>query len=199
MNPHQVLQQLQEGHQRYQRQFKNKRMVSNHSLTDMDIHQPIAAIISCADARVVPEYVFDQPPGQLFVVRVAGSIVNTHVLASLEFALGVLNVSLILVLGHTQCGAVEAAVEHHFKEKASTGYLSHLIQALSPTVCAVQKGLAPHENVFREVTIQNIKKNINIIKHAQPLISSKLAKKEAQVIGAMYSIETGDLQFIEST
>src|SRR5512138_2942243 len=106
-----ALQRLIDGNARYAANDPNERDFSSGRAARAAAQYPIAAILSCADSRVAPELVFDQGPGDLFVVRVAGNVVNTDLLASLEYGVEFLGIPLIMVLGHSGCGAVDAAIE----------------------------------------------------------------------------------------
>ena len=101
--------------------------------------KPIAAVLSCADSRVAPEYVFDQGPGQLFVVRVAGNVLNDDGTASLEYAVKFLGARLVIVLGHGNCGAVKAAIDVVQKGAALPGHLPGLIDLIKPAVMAAEQ------------------------------------------------------------
>src|SRR5437899_1780623 len=111
IKPADALQRLMEGNVRYAANTPNERDFSSGRAARAQVQYPIAAILSCADSRVAPELAFDQGPGDLFVVRVAGNIVTPDLLASLEYGVEFLGVPLVMVLGHSGCGAVDAAIK----------------------------------------------------------------------------------------
>jgi carbonic anhydrase len=152
---------------------------------------PVAAIVGCADSRVPPEVVFDQGVGDLFVVRVAGNIVSgagPTVKGSLEFAVAVLGARLIMVLGHTQCGAVKSAIEHIDANDALPGSIGELIDPIRPAVLAV-KGRAGDK--LENVTRANVEKGVERLKTLDPILSKFAKSGELKVVGAVYELRTG--------
>jgi len=152
---------------------------------------PLAVIVGCADSRVAPELVFDLGVGDLFVVRVAGNIVSgagATVKGSIEFAVGELGVRLIMVLGHSQCGAVKAAIDHIDANDALPGSIGDLINPIRPAVVAAKDRPGDKlNNVIRA----NVEKGVERLKGLDPILS-KLAKTgELKVVGATYELRTG--------
>ncbi len=157
---------------------------------------PVAAIIGCADSRVAPELVFDQGVGDLFVVRVAGNIVSgagPTVKGSIEFAVAVLGVRLIMVLAHTQCGAVKAAIEHIESNDALPGSIGELIDPIRPAVRAVQG--RPGDKL-ENVTRANVEKGVERLKGLDPILSKLANTGELKVVGAVYELRTGAVHMI---
>jgi carbonic anhydrase len=152
---------------------------------------PLAIIVGCADSRVSPELVFDQGVGDLFVVRVAGNIVSgagPTVKGSIEFAVAELGARLIMVLGHTQCGAVKAAIEHIDANDALPGSIGELIDPIRPAVLAV-KG-QPGDKL-ENVTRANVEKGVERLRSLDPIVSKFAKTGELKVIGATYDLRTG--------
>jgi len=152
---------------------------------------PIAIIIGCADSRVAPELVFDQGVGDLFVVRVAGNIVSgagPTVKGSIEFAVAELGARLIMVLGHSQCGAVKAAIEHIDANDALPGSIGELIDPIRPAVVAV-KG-RPGDKLVN-VTRANVERGVERLKGLDPIVSKFVKTGELKVVGATYELRTG--------
>ena len=150
---------------------------------------PIASIVSCADSRLAPELAFDQGPGQLFVVRVAGNFVNEDGLASLEYAATILGVRLIMVLGHSNCGAVSATIKVVKDGTSLPGHLQNIVNAIRPAVVAAQaKNPA---DLLAESTIENVRRNVKFLETANPLLSDLAAAGKLRVVGAVYDIATG--------
>jgi carbonic anhydrase len=152
---------------------------------------PLAIIIGCADSRVGPELIFDQGVGDLFVVRIAGNIVDgagPTVKGSVEFAVAELGARLIMVLAHSQCGAVKAAIEHIDANDALPGSIGDLIAPIRPAVMAA-KGLPGDK--LENVTKANVQMGVERLKGLDPILS-KLAKTgELKVVGATYELRTG--------
>jgi carbonic anhydrase len=191
-NPDQVLARLLEGNKRFvtgQLTHPGRRPEDFAALAEGQA--PVAVIVGCADSRVAPELVFDQGVGDLFVVRVAGNIVSgagPTVKGSIEFAVGELGARLIMVLGHTQCGAVKAAIEHIDSNDALPGSIGELIDPIRPAVAAM-KG-QPGDKL-ENVTKANVLMGVQRLKGLDPILS-KLAKTgELKLVGATYDLRTG--------
>ena len=191
-NPDQVLARLLEGNKRFVNgQLTHPGRKPEDFAALAEGQAPVAVIVGCADSRVAPELVFDQGVGDLFVVRVAGNIVSgagPTVKGSIEFAVGELGARLIMVLGHTQCGAVKAAIEHIDSNDALPGSIGELIDPIRPAVAAM-KG-QPGDKL-ENVTKANVLMGVQRLKGLDPILS-KLAKSgELKLVGATYDLRTG--------
>jgi carbonic anhydrase len=152
---------------------------------------PFAIIVSCSDSRVPPEIVFDQGLGDLFVLRVAGNVINDESLGSIEYAVDHLAVRLIVVLGHQRCGAVKAAKDTIAAKGTAPGHIESLVAAIKPAVEATLKG-----NL--DATIQaNVKDVVQALRTSTPILKPKVESGEVRVIGATYSLDTGAVAFLE--
>src|SRR5262249_22119071 len=134
-----ALRRLMQGNANYRANRTHVRDFEAGRAARVTTHRPIASILSCSDARVGPEFVFDQGPGDLFVVRVAGNVLLDEGLASLEYAAQFLGSPLIFVLGHSGCGAVEAAIKVAKDNATLPGHLPQLIDQVKPAVLAAEK------------------------------------------------------------
>jgi len=155
---------------------------------------PFAAILGCADSRVAPELAFDQRPGDLFVVRVAGNFVTPDGLGSLEFGASVLGTKLIMVLGHSSCGAVNATVAALQKENQLPGHIADLVRAM-------KIGIAPVLNqsggdLEQQAVIANVRHNVEQLKQAKPILAAMVAKNEVRVVGGVYDLATGTVTLV---
>jgi carbonic anhydrase len=151
---------------------------------------PFAAIVSCSDSRVPPEIVFDQGLGDLFVVRVAGNVINDEGLGSVEYTVDHLGTRLILVLGHQRCGAVKAARETIAAKGKATGHIESLVTAIKPAVDATAKD-------DLETTVKaNVKNVMQALRSSTPILKAKVDSGEIQVIGGYYSLDTGAVTFL---
>jgi carbonic anhydrase len=194
MPPDQALQRLMEGNTRY---ANNKPTVRDYSATRVaraKAQYPVAAILGCADSRVSPEIVFDQALGDLFVVRVAGNTVNTDGIASLEYAVQFLGVPLIMVLGHSGCGAVAAAVKVVKENAKLPGHLPELIESIKPAVTAA--ALHPNENLTEAATRENVRQNVTRLGTIDPVISKFVTDGKVKVVGGVYEIDTGRVSLV---
>ena len=190
--PDQVLARLLEGNKRFVNgQLTHPGRKPEDFAALAEGQAPVAVIVGCADSRVAPELVFDQGVGDLFVVRVAGNIVSgagPTVKGSIEFAVGELGARLIMVLGHTQCGAVKAAIEHIDSNDALPGSIGELIDPIRPAVAAM-KGQSGDK--LENVTKANVLMGVQRLKGLDPILS-KLAKSgELKLVGATYDLRTG--------
>ena len=153
------------------------------------IRRAEAAPVGCADARVAPDFIFDQGPGDLFVVRVAGNFVTTDGLASLEYGVSVLGAPLILVLGHSDCGAVKATIDVMKTDASLPGHLPVLIEAIRPAVDLAEKARA--QDPLAEAIAQNVRHSVRRLEQAGPIIAEAVAAERVKVVGGFYDIGTG--------
>jgi carbonic anhydrase len=155
---------------------------------------PFAAILGCADSRVSPELAFDQGPGDLFVVRVAGNFVTDEGLASLEFGAAVLGTKLILVLGHSSCGAVNATVKALQQGNDLPGHIADLVRSMTPGIEPVMAHA--HDDSNAGAVIANVRHNVDRLQHAAPILEGMVNRKELMVVGAVYDLATGKVNYV---
>jgi carbonic anhydrase len=155
---------------------------------------PIASVLSCADSRVAPELAFDQNPGNLFVVRVAGNFVNGDGLASLEYGARFLGVPLIMVLGHSNCGAVSAGIKVVKENLELPGHLPALVGAIRPAVEAAMK--RSPADLLQEATAENVRLNVRRLAEANPILSELVRQEKVKVVGAVYDIGSGKVSLV---
>jgi carbonic anhydrase len=153
---------------------------------------PYAAVLSCADSRVAPEYAFDTARGDLFVARVAGNIVSDDVLGSLEYAVVVLNVPLLVVLGHDKCGAVNAAVKALLKRESYPGRIQGLVKSIIPSV---EKVKASQGDVLGAAIMQNVFDSMRRLRQRSRLIDQAAESGRLQIVGGVYRLETGSVDW----
>ena len=152
---------------------------------------PFAVILSCSDSRVPPEIVFDQGLGDLFVVRVAGNVIDDHGLGSIEYAVDYLGARLIVVLGHQSCGAVKAAKETIAAKGKAPGHIQSLVTAIKPVVEATAKD-------DLDTTVKaNVKHVVQALRSSTPILKAKVDSGEVQVIGGYYSLDTGAVSLLD--
>jgi len=152
---------------------------------------PFAVILSCSDSRVPPEIVFDQGLGDLFVVRVAGNVIDDHGLGSIEYAVDHLGTRLIVVLGHQSCGAVKAAKETVAAKGKAPGHIQSLVTAIKPVVEATAKD-------DLETTVKaNVKHVVQALRSSTPILKAKVDSGNVQVIGGYYSLDTGAVSLLD--
>src|SRR6266571_688995 len=152
---------------------------------------PFAVVVGCSDSRVPPEIVFDQGLGDLFVVRVAGNVIDDHSLGSVEYAVDHLVVRLIMVLGHQRCGAVKAAKETIAAKTKAPAHIQSLVTAIQPAVEATVKD-------DLEATVEaNVKNVTQALRSSVPILKPKVDSGELKVVGAYYSLDTGSVAFLD--
>jgi carbonic anhydrase len=186
-----ALRRLMEGNARYAANKPTCRDFSAGRAERTKSQYPIAAILSCSDSRVAPEFAFDQGPGQLFVVRVAGNFANDDGLASLEYAVKYLGVPLVLVLGHSNCGAVSAAIKDIEDNAVLPGHLPGLVQPIKPAVEAA-KAKSPKDLLAGAIT-ENVMLNVKRLVSAQPLLASFAQSGKVRVAGGVYNLANGKI------
>lgn len=194
LSPDKALRRLTAGNARYAANTARNRDYSVGRAARAAAQFPFASIVSCADSRVAPEILFDQGPGELFVVRVAGNFVNDDGLASLEYGAKALNIPLILVLGHTNCGAIGATIKAIQDGTQLPGHLPALVDALKPGVeAAIARKPA---DLMAEATVENVRHNVRRLAGAEPLIAPLVADGRVKIVGGLYDIATGKVSLV---
>lgn len=185
----------------------NERFVSKNTLTidyTAQVGQtatgqyPFAAVLSCIDSRIPTEIVFDQGVGDIFNARIAGNFVNEDILGSLEFACKLAGSKVIVVMGHTSCGAVKGACDH-----AKLGNLTQMLDKIAPAVNAIEtpEGTdrsSKNLDFVNRVAVKNVEMTISNIKSHSPVLNEMYEQGEIDIVGAMYDVKTGKVSFTET-
>ncbi|WP_299708304.1 carbonic anhydrase family protein [uncultured Pontibacter sp.] len=183
----------------------NKRFVSNLKVNRNLLQQvnetsegqfPFAIVLSCIDSRTSAELIFDQGLGDIFSARIAGNIVNEDILGSMEFACKVAGSKLVVVLGHSKCGAIKGACDH-----VEMGNLSTLLHKIEPAVSAVEyEGDRSSKNgeFVEKVAETNVVWTVGEIKKNSPILREMIEKGEIGIVGGMYDVETGVVTFYDN-
>lgn len=191
VSPDEALRRLVDGNARYVAGQRTNTDFSAGRAARALTQRPFAAILSCADSRVSPELAFDQGPGDLFVVRVAGNFVNDDGLASLEYAINFLETPLIMVLGHSNCGAVDAAIKVVRDGLALPGHLPDMIEPIRPAAeVALAKSPA---NPLGLAIAANVQNAVALLETAEPILAARVKSRSLRVVGAQYDLETGQV------
>lgn len=186
--------------------YGNKRFAENKSIkprqTDADLknnelgQKPFATIIGCADSRVPNEIIFDQGVGDLFITRTAGQVMAEASYGTIEYATEVLNTRLIVVLGHESCGAVQAAMK---LPENPPGHVVTLINAIKPaSLVAKNAKLEPGETLDLAIR-QNVIEQVELLRNLEPVLSRRFSNGNVLIVGAVYNLHTGKVDFIEET
>lgn len=196
MTPRKALQFLQEGNERFINNLKANRNLLEQANETRDGQWPFATILSCIDSRTSAELIFDQGLGDIFSVRIAGNIVNTDILGSMEFACKVAGSKLIVVLGHSKCGAVKGACDH-----VEMGNLTELLSKIQPSVYQEKEttdNRTSKNNEFVENVAEiNVKRNVKNIIERSFVLEQMLEEGQIGIVGAMHDIESGKVIFYD--
>jgi carbonic anhydrase len=196
MTPESSLQNLRDGNKRFQENVRLSRNLVQQVRETASGQYPYATVLSCIDSRVSSELIFDQGMGDLFSIRIAGNFVNEDILGSMEFACKLAGTKLLVVLGHTACGAVKGACDH-----ARLGNLTTLINKIEPAVAAVSEpadeSLRNSKNIdfVNQVAEKNVMMTIENIRNQSPILVEMEKNHEIKIIGGMYGISNGEVTF----
>ena len=197
ITPLKALESLIEGNQRFTSKKQIVRDLSLQVEQTSSGQYPFATVLSCIDSRVPAELVFDQGIGDIFSVRIAGNFVNTDILGSMEFACKLAGTKLILVLGHTACGAVKGACDH-----AELGNLTGMLSKLFPAVEAITSPTEPAERTSANIDFvnavgtKNVELTIEKIRQESPVLAEMENNGEIQIVGGMYDLASGKVNFL---
>lgn len=196
LTPRMAMNILREGNERFIRNLKQQRNLLEQVNDTRDGQWPFATVLSCIDSRTSAELIFDQGLGDIFSVRIAGNIVNTDILGSMEFACKVAGSKLIVVLGHTKCGAIKGACDH-----VEMGNLTELLSKIQPAVYqenVTKKDRTSANYTFVENVAEiNVKRSVKNIIERSFILEQMVENGQIGVIGAMYNIETGVVDFYD--
>ena len=192
--PDEALKRLVDGNARYVANDIDVKDFEAGRAARAQSQHPFASILSCADSRVAPELAFDQGPGELFVVRVAGNIANDDSVASMEFGSAVLGSQLILVLGHTSCGAISSAIGVVKENTQLPGHLPGLIGQITPAVETAMKDNPA--DLMAAATLQNVRDGVTRLSTGSPVLSGLIAEGKLKVVGGMYELATGKVSLL---
>lgn len=195
MTPEKAVQFLKEGNERFQNNLKANRNLLQQVNETSDGQFPFAVILSCIDSRVSAELVFDQGLGDIFSVRIAGNFINDDILGSMEFGCKVAGSKLIVVLGHTSCGAVKGACD-----KVELGKLTGMLNKIQPAVNSVKGDYADKSSAnadfVQEVAVNNVKLTVNAITDRSEVLKEMVDNNEIKIVGAMYDVASGKVDFM---
>lgn len=197
---HDALARLQEGNRRFLAGRHDHERITGAARRSALVsgQAPSAVVLGCSDSRVPAEIVFDQGVGDLFVVRVAGNIVAPSQVSSVEYAVERLAARLVVVLGHTQCGAVRATLGELRRPVADRSPSLHaVVDHIRPSVEALLEAGGDPEEVLQRAVRSNIRASVQCLRHASPLLERLSTQGELLVVGAEYALETGAVAFFD--
>ena len=193
MTPVAALKRLMDGNDRY---VANKPRDKDFSATRMALstgQNPYACILSCADSRVGPEFCFDEERGDLFVNRLAGNYVNADMIANVEYGVAVLNASVVMVLGHTDCGAIKASIK---AAKDGTQFPGHIQSITTALRGAVKAGEKQKGDLLDATTRANINIGVQSLRQATPLLKKMVDDQKVMIVGGLYHLDTGRVEML---
>lgn len=187
---------MKEGNGRFIKNLKAQRNLLQQVNETKEGQHPFATILSCMDSRTSAELIFDQGLGDIFSIRIAGNILNEDILGSMEFGTKVVGTKIVLVLGHTRCGAISGACN-----KVELGYLTGLLHKIQPAIDQVSAN-PPHDSgstpdFVYQVTEANVHLTLQRIRTESPIIADLEQQGLIKVVGGMYDVETGLVTFFE--
>lgn len=198
ISPSRALELLEEGNKRFVNNLKINRNLLQQANETSDGQHPFAVILSCIDSRTSAELIFDQGLGDVFSVRIAGNIVNEDILGSMEFGCAVAGSKIIVVLGHTKCGAVKGACDH-----VEMGNLTALLTKIRPAVddeTVTTENRNSSNSVFVEnVAVINVKRTVKAIMERSTILKEMIEAGQIGIIGGTHDISTGEVTFYQDT
>jgi carbonic anhydrase len=196
-----ALDRLRDGNARFASNVRGPDTIVSHTRRPElpTAQEPLAIILGCSDARVPAELVFDQGLGDLFVIRVAGNIVAPSLVGSVEFAASQFGTRLVVVLGHSQCGAVTATLAELRRPTANQSRnLQSIVDRIRPSVePLLAAGLAETETIIEQAVRANIRASANHLRHGSAVLEQLIRADGLLVVGAEYSLETGEVDFFD--
>lgn len=152
------------------------------------VQHPHSFVLSCIDSRIPPEIIFDQGIGNIFVARVAGNIENSHIIGSMEYAVAVKHIKLIVVMGHGNCGAIHGALDNIKLDNLST-----VMNDIKPSV---RQDKLVRNNDITLTALNNIRRTINDIQQNSPILKTAISQNKIEIVGAYYDVTSGEVRFI---
>jgi carbonic anhydrase len=189
-----ALTRLMDGNARYVANTPDQKDFSAGRAARAQAQYPFASVLSCSDSRVAPELAFDQGPGDLFVVRLAGNFLNDDGLASLEYGAQFLGIPLIMVLGHSNCGAVDAAIKVLKDGVKLPGHLPGLVNAIKPAVEAAKA--RGGTDLLADAVTENVRRNVELLVTRDPVIAALVKAGKVKVVGGVYELSTGRVTLV---
>ena len=196
ITPTMALDLLKEGNKRFVNNLKVNRNLLQQANETSDGQHPFAVILSCIDSRTSAELIFDQGLGDVFSIRIAGNIINEDILGSMEFGCKVAGAKIIVVLGHSKCGAVKGACDH-----VEMGNLTALLSKISPAVydektVEVDRNSGNDEFVEKVAAI-NVRRTVHAVLERSPILKEMIVKGEIKIVGGTHDISIGQVTFFE--
>lgn len=194
-----ALTRLRQGNERFVNHVVSLQALLGHTQRETLTSRPFAVILGCSDSRVPAEFVFDQGLGDLFVIRVAGNITAPSQIGSVEFAVERFGVRLVVVLGHSQCGAIEASLAQLREPARVSRGMQSIVERVSPSLQSlIESGHWADESALLHAAVRaNVRTSVTQLRHGSTLLERLHLAGELRILGAEYSVETGKVEFLE--
>jgi carbonic anhydrase len=194
ISPNKAIELLKEGNIRFLNNLRVNRNLLKQVNETTDSQHPFAVIISCMDSRTSAELIFDQGLGDIFSIRIAGNVINQEIIGSAEFGCKIVGAKIIMVLGHTSCGAIKGAIDN-----VQLGHLHFITEKIKRCIPDVRKRAeTSYEDSFvNSVTKENVLLGIQDLRMQSSVLSLMEAEKQIQIIGGVYDVSTGVVNFLE--
>lgn len=201
LNADEALQRLRDGNRRFVEHVVSLDALLSHArrAEQAMVQHPFAVVLGCSDSRAPAEFVFDQGLGDLFVIRVAGNIAAPSQIGSIEFAVDRFGCELVVVLGHSNCGAVRATLDHCFKPEETTAGLHAIVDRISPALLPLVQacGCQTAGDLMPEAVRANVRATMNVLRSGSQLLEDTLRSGRLKIVGAEYDLQSGAVQFFE--
>ncbi len=195
ITPEKALQFLKEGNERFVNNLKVNRNLLEQVNDTRAGQWPFAVVLSCIDSRTSAELIFDQGLGDIFSVRIAGNFVNQDILGSMEFGCNVAGSKLVVVLGHTKCGALKGGLDAAQIEELGMDNLNHLIYHFDPIINEIiqdgEERSSKNDDLLERLNVSNVQKSIEDIRHQSSTLRKLEKEGKIKIVGANYCVETG--------
>ncbi len=198
LDPDEVISWLKKGNTEFEKNENIKHAIDPKLRMELAKGQhPQAIILTCSDSRVSPELVFNKGLGDLFVIRVAGNVTDDAVLGSIEYSAEHLHTPLIVVMGHTNCGAIAAAVSDQKDDDAHSASINNMVRTLTDKIQeAVLFINAKEPDPIRNALVSNVEFNTTLLRNSHPTLSNMVKKHELKIVGAVYHLEDGKVEWL---
>ena len=200
LTPTTALQILKEGNERFRANLRANRNLLQQANETRDGQWPFAAILSCIDSRTSAELIFDQGLGDVFSIRIAGNFLNDDILGSLEFACHVAGAKIVVVLGHSKCGAINGACDG-----VELGHLTAMLAKIKPAVAAVPQPVDPAERTSKNpefvdaVARENVRRQVAAVPERSEVLRKLRDAGKIDIVGGLYDIATGEVEFLSAS
>ncbi len=198
ITPAMALDLLKEGNKRFVNNLKVNRNLLQQANETSDGQHPFAVILSCIDSRTSVELIFDQGLGDVLSVRIAGNVINEDILGSMEFSCKILGAKIIVVLGHSKCGAIKGACDH-LEMGNLTALLSKILPAVYAEKSVTKNRDSDNEEFVEKVAAINVRKTVHAIIERSPILKEMILSRAIEIIGGNHDIASGEVRFYDDT